>query len=121
MTTQLDPYETALLTELRTSSSRSARAPRRSRRRSHVRRPRRAAAAGIAVVLVLPGTGAQPAYAVTDRRRRRRARPRALAARTPTGWSRRSPPRASPPTSLYLPDDTECAPGRYDDAPDADR
>ena len=113
MTTQLDHFETALLAELR-SVVEERHAPRRSRRRYLYAGLAAAAAAGIAV-LVLPGTGAQPAYAVTtDGDGDVHVRVHSLA--DADGLEQALEAQGVAADVMYLPDGTQCAPGRYDDA-----
>ena len=74
-----------------------------------------AAAAGVAVLL-LPGTGAHPAYAVTtDGDGDVHVRVHSLA--DADGREQALSVQGVASDVRYLPDDTECAPGRYDDEP----
>jgi len=116
MTTQLDHFETALLAELR-SVVEERQAPRRSRRRYLYAGLAAAAAAGVAV-LVLPGTGAQPAYAVTtDGDGDVHVRVHDL--EDAEGLEDALAAQGVAAVVTYLPDSTQCAEGRYTQAPDA--
>jgi len=116
MTTDLDTFETALLAELR-SVVEERQAPRRSRRR-YLYAGLAAAAAGVAV-LVLPGTGAQPAYAVTtDGDGDVHVRVHGL--EDAQGLEDALAVQGVAAVVTYLPDSTQCAEGRYAQAPDTE-
>jgi hypothetical protein len=118
--TQLDTYETALLAELRAVvAGRPAPAPpRRSWNRRWLLVPVGITAATVTALLVLPGTGPEPAYAVTvDGDGEVHVRVHSLA--DAQGLERALEQQGIAADVTYLADDTECAPGRFDEAPNA--
>jgi hypothetical protein len=113
MTTQLDHFETALLAELR--SVVEERRPRRRRRYLYAGMAA-AAAAGV-TVLVVPGIGNQPAYAVTtDVDGEVHVRVHSL--EDADGLEQALAAEGVAADVTYLADGMTCADGRYEQAPD---
>jgi hypothetical protein len=111
---QLDHFETALLAELR-SVVEERQQPRRPKRRRYLYAGLVAAAAAGVAVLVVPGIGNQPAYAVTvDGDGEVHVRVHELS--DAAGLEKALAAQGIRADVTYLPDDTECAPGRYDQA-----
>lgn len=120
MTTQLDSFETALLAELRSVVSARGVEPGRAPSRPPVRRrllaPLGIAAAAVTAVVVVPGLGSEPAYAVTvDGSGEVHVRVERF--EDAAGLEQALEAQGIAADVTYLADDMQCAPGRYDDAP----
>ncbi len=123
MTSSLDTFETALLTELRgyvAQRPADSGPPAPSARRKHHRRRwayavlAAASVAGIAV-LALPGTGPSPAYAVTEGNDGE-VHVRVDRIDDAAGLERALAEHGVAADVTYLPANQVCAPGRYDEA-----
>jgi hypothetical protein len=123
--TQLDTFETALLTELKAAVSETATAAPRggpgTLDRPDVRHLRRwpipvalAAAAALATALLVPGLSPTPAYAVTGRNDGE-VHVRVTRLEGADGLEQALREHGIPADISYLPAGKECAPGRYTD------
>lgn len=116
--TELDPFETALLAELRASLSGTAAAagppPARSRRarRRWQLAPVAVAAAVLAVALLVPGLRPTPAYAVTGGNDGE-VRVEVNRLEGAEGLERALADHGIPADITYLPEGKQCAAGRY--------